>query len=144
LVPVFDHEPIPLRPDGRLRKRRATFPDANWRRSVIEYVRSEAQPVDKFGHQPRLYALSIRICKGLDFDDAVLFAAAGKDDAIAKVGRDTRYATFSNIVPVLERAVDELPSRLRLKIARLLASERVKHLKSLIAAIHAAAGELLH
>ena len=28
-----------------------------WRESIIDYIRTEAQPVDKFGHQPRLYAL---------------------------------------------------------------------------------------
>ena len=29
-----------------------------WRESVITYIRTEAQPADKFGHQPRLYALT--------------------------------------------------------------------------------------
>ncbi len=30
----------------------------DWRKSVVEYIRVEAQPEDKFGHQPRLYALA--------------------------------------------------------------------------------------
>jgi uncharacterized protein len=202
------------------------MPDPGWRQSVIEYIRSEGRPVDKFGHQPRLYALASRIGKGLKFDDDVLFAAAWMHDlgvflghrpsdpadlarwdhvpytiararellpalgfppakldavayaiahhqahndpveteaillrdadileqlgavgalrAIAKVGRDTRYPTFSSVMPVLQKAVDDLPSQLRLRSARLLAAKRVKHLKSLIAAIHAEAGQLLY
>jgi uncharacterized protein len=193
------------------------MPIPDWRTSVIDYIRAEARPVDKFGHQPRLYALACRIGKGLKFDDDVLFAAAWMHDlgvflghrpsdpdelaswdhvpytiartrellqawgfppeklaavasaianhqpqndpveleaiilrdadileqlgaigalrAIAKVGRDTRYPTFSTIVPVLKKAVDDLPAKLRLKSAQLLAAKRVKHSKSLIAAI---------
>jgi uncharacterized protein len=200
--------------------------DPDWRKSVIDYIRGEARPVDKFGHQPRLYALGSRIGKGLEFDDDVLFAAAWMHDlgvflghrpsdpaelarwdhvpytiartrelllawgfppskidavasaianhqpqndpleteaillrdadileqlgaigalrAIAKVGRDTRYPTFSTVVPVLQKAVDDLPAKLRLRSARLLAAERVKQLESLIAAIHSEAGQLLH
>jgi uncharacterized protein len=202
------------------------MPEPNWRQSVIDYIRAEARPVDKFGHQPRLYALACRVGKGSKFDDDVLFAAAwmhdlgvfighrpsdqaelarwdhvpytiartrelllewgfpsGKIDAVAsaianhqphndpveieavilrdadileqlgavgalraisKVGRDTRYPTFSAIVPVLQMAVDDLPPRLRLRSARLLAAKRVKHLESLLSAIHAEAGQLLH
>ena len=29
-----------------------------WRVSVMEYIRAQALPVDKYGHQPRLYALA--------------------------------------------------------------------------------------
>lgn len=202
------------------------MPVPDWRGSVIDYIRAEAHPIDKFGHQPRLYALASRIGQGLDFDDDILFAAAWMHDlgvfvghrpsdpdqlsrwdhipytvsrsrelliawgfppakidavataianhqphndpveieaiilrdadileqlgaigalrAIAKVGRDTRYPTFTSVVPVLQMAVDDLPSKLRLRSARLLAAERVNCLESLISAIHAEAGQLLH
>ena len=205
------------------------MPGQDWRQSVIDYIRNEARPVDKFGHQPRLYALATRIGKGLKFDDDILFAAAWMHDlgvflghrpsglsdpaqlerwdhvpytiartrellpawgfppekldavasaianhqphndpveieavilrdadileqlgavgafrAIAKVGRDTRYPTFSSVVPFLQRAVDELPPELRLSSARLLAAKRVKHLESLIAAVYTEAGQLLY
>ena len=30
-----------------------------WRDSVVAYIRAEARPVDKFGHQPRVYALAV-------------------------------------------------------------------------------------
>jgi uncharacterized protein len=196
-----------------------------WRESVIEYIRVEAQPPDKFGHQPRLYALACRIGEGMAFDDDILFAAAwmhdlgvflghrprdpeqlahwdhvpytiartlellpswgfpaGKLDAVAeairthqphdepshiegillrdadileqlgaigalrtlvKVGRDTRYSTFSSVLPVLRRAVAELPSRLHFDSARLLAEPRVLILGRFLSAIGDEAGELL-
>jgi len=202
------------------------MPHPDWRQSVVDYIRTEARPVEKFGHQPRLYALACRIGEGLNFDDDILFAAAWMHDlgvfvghrpddpdqlarwdhvpytiartrelllswgfppakldavayaianhqphndpaeteaiilrdadileqlgavgalrAISKIGRDTRYPTFSSVLPVLEKAVDDLPPRLRLTNARLLATKRVKHLESLIAAIHSEAGDLLH
>jgi uncharacterized protein len=52
----------------------------DWRQSVIDYIRAEASPVDKFGHQPRLYALACRLGQGLAYDDDILFAAAWMHD----------------------------------------------------------------
>lgn len=52
----------------------------DWRESVIEYIRIEARPEDKFGHQPRLYALAGTIGQDMDYDDDVLFAAAWMHD----------------------------------------------------------------
>jgi uncharacterized protein len=53
-----------------------------WRRSLVEYIRSEAQPTDKFGHQPRLYALACQIGggEGIAYDDDIVFAAAWMHD----------------------------------------------------------------
>ncbi len=197
-----------------------------WRQSVMAYIRAEAQPKDKFGHQPRLYALASTIGKGMDYDDDVLFAAAWMHDlgvyighrpsniaelerwnhvpytiartrellsacgfpveklegvteairthqpfdeptiteaiilrdadileqlgaigalrALAKVGRDTRYPTFSSVLPVLRRAADELPGKLRLESAKALAEPRIQVLKTLINAITTEAGDLLY
>jgi uncharacterized protein len=198
---------------------------AAWRDSVVAYIRAEAQPVDKFGHQPRVYALAVRLGQGMEYDDDILFAAAWMHDlgvflghrpqspeqleswdhvpytiartrellagwgfpaeklegvaeairthqpedepslaeaillrdadileqlgaigalrSLVKIGRDTRYATFSDVLPVLRGAVERLPGRLRLRSAQLLASGRVEVLKSLIGAIEEEAGELL-
>lgn len=198
----------------------------DWRQSVVAYIRGQAQPADKFGHQPRLYALACRIGDGMDFDDDVLFAAAWMHDlgvflghrprspeqltrwnhvpytitktrellagwgfpcakleavaeairthqphdepqhieglllrdadileqlgaigalrAIVKVGRDTRYPTFSSVLPVLRKAAGELPARLHFNSARLLAEPRVSVISRLIAAIEDEAGELLY
>ena len=198
---------------------------AAWRDSVMAYIRAEALPVDKFGHQPRLYALAVRLGQGMEYDDDILFAAAWMHDlgvflghrpqdpaqlegwdhipytvartrellagwgfpaekleavaeairthqpqdepqqvegillrdadileqlgaigalrALVKVGRDTRYATFSDVLPVLREAAEHLPEKLRLRSAQLLAAGRVQLLRSLIAAIEEEGGESL-
>lgn len=53
---------------------------ASWRQSVEDYIRAEALPKDKFGHQPRLYALACRLGEGMEFDDDIVFAAAWMHD----------------------------------------------------------------
>jgi uncharacterized protein len=198
---------------------------SGWREKVTEYIRREAQPVDKFGHQPRLYALAKRLGSGLDCDDDVLFASAWMHDlgvfaghrpqdkaelerwnhvpytieratallaewgfpenkleavaevirthqpqdepqtleavlirdadileqlgsvgaarALAKVGRDSRYATFSSVVPVLQKAVDQSPAKLRTEEARRLAGPRIERLRALLAGFEDEAGDLL-
>lgn len=200
--------------------------EAAWRERVRAYIRAEALPVDKYGHQPRLYALASRLGEGMAFDDDVLYAAAWMHDlgvftghrpsdpeelarwnhvpytvartrellaewgfpadkldgvaaairthqpqdepegteavllrdadileqlgavgalrALVKVGRDTRYATFTEVMPVLERAAEQLPGKLRLKSSRSLAEPRVAALRSLIAAVREEAGEMLY
>jgi uncharacterized protein len=197
----------------------------NWRESVIAYIRAEALPVDKFGHQPRLYALAVQIGQGMEYDDDVLFAAAWMHDlgvfighrpsdplelqrwnhvpytiarsrellagwgfpadkldavaeairthqpqdeatlieavllrdadileqlgaigalrAMVKVGRDTRYTTFSSVMPILEAAINQLPVRLRLNKSRSMAEPRIEFLRCLIFAIRNEAGSLL-
>jgi uncharacterized protein len=197
-----------------------------WRRSVIDYIRAEARPADKFGHQPRLYALATEIGSGMSYDDDILFAAAWMHDlgvflghrpedreqlsrwdhvpytiqrsrellsswgfppeklegvaqailhhqpkdepttvegtllrdadileqlgaigllrAAAKVGRDTRYPTFSSIVPVLSNAVNHLANQTRLMQTKVMAQPRVEMLRSFLAAIKNEAGDQLY
>ena len=199
--------------------------EVGWRESMVAYIRVEAQPADKFGHQPRLYALATRIGQGMDYDDGILFAGtwmhdlgvfvghrprnpeglacwdhvpytiarsrellrgwgfpAEKLDAVAdaiqnhqstgepekieatilhdadileqlgavgamrtivKVGRDTRYPTFSSVLPVLYRAVNHLPHKLRLISSMSMAEPRIEVLRSFIAAVEEEAGDLL-
>lgn len=200
--------------------------EAAWRERVRTYIRAETEPIDKFGHMPRLYALACRLGEGMAFDDDILFAAAWMHDlgvflghrpatpeelsrwnhvpytirrsrelltewgfpaeklegvaaairthqpqdepdgleatllrdadileqlgavgalrALVKVGRDTRFRTYSDVLPVLERAVETLPGKLRLKDAQRLAEPRVKILREFLAAARAEAGELLY
>jgi uncharacterized protein len=197
-----------------------------WRQSVMAYIRAEAQPVDKYGHQPRLYALAAAVGKGTEYDDDIVFAAAWMHDlgvylghrprdvkeltswnhvpytiarsrelldamgfphhkldgvseairthqpqddpgtieatilrdadileqlgaigalrAMVKVGRDTRYSTFSSVIPVLRKALEELPAKLRLPTAQTLAEPRVAALAAFLAAITSEAGDLLY
>jgi uncharacterized protein len=197
-----------------------------WRESLIAYIRAEATPADKFGHQPRLYALARQIAEGENCDDDVLFAAAWMHDlgvfldhrpadpielaawdhvpytvaksrellsgwgfptekltavaesirthqakdlavlaeavvlrdadileqlgaigalrAFVKVGRDTRFASYSDVVPVLERALEILPGKLQLPRSRNLAQGRVRVLADLLIAIREEAGQNLY
>jgi uncharacterized protein len=202
--------------------------DRDWRASVVEYIGREAQPRDKFGHQPRLYALACKIGEGegVACDDDIVFAAAWMHDlgvftghrphdpgelagwdhvpytisrtrellagwgfpaekidrvaaaisthqahqepveieavllhdadileqlgaigalrAFSKVGRDTRYESFSSVLTMLSRALNDLPSKLRLNHAKLLLSARVQTLRDILAAIESEAGDLLY
>lgn len=198
----------------------------NWREAVIEYIRIAAQPEDKFGHQPRLYALAKTIGQDIEYDDDILFAAVwmhdlgvflghrpqeaeqlsrwdhvpytismsrnlltewgfplekldgvaeairhhqAKDEpttvegtllrdadileqlgaigilrATVKVGRDTRYPSFSSILPVLSDAVNRLAYQTRLTGSKVMAQSRAEMLRSFLAAVHDEAGDMLH
>jgi uncharacterized protein len=198
---------------------------SDWRQSVIEYIRAEARPADKFSHQPRLYALACRIGQGLTFDDDILFAAAWMHDlgvfighrpsdpielaawdhvpytvartrellpawgfpieklddveqairthqsnddpaiieavllrdadileqlgaigairAFTKVGRDTRYQNFYEVLPVLRRALRDLPGKLRLTSAQEMAVPRIEALGLFISSLEKEANGLL-
>jgi uncharacterized protein len=180
---------------------------AGFRLPLAEYVRSQALPIDKLGHQPRLYALTALVGKGMSYDDDVVYAAAWLHDLgvfvghrpeepellarwdnvsyamqqapavlskcdfpatkvaqvveairthqphlnpsslegailrdadileqlgsigilrmAAKIGRDTRYPTFTNAVETLRKSLADLPGRLHLESARQLARPRI-------------------
>lgn len=198
----------------------------DWRTSVVDYIRVQAQPVDKFGHQPRLYALAAQLGENIAHDDDILFAAAWMHDlgvflghrpaapeelarwdhvpytiartrellpawgfpsekldgvaeairthqpkdqpvtieatllrdadileqlgaigllrAVAKIGRDSRYPSFSSVLPVLQDAVDRLPKMLHLNESLRLAEPRIDLLRGVICAVREEAGRLLH
>jgi uncharacterized protein len=59
---------------------------ADWRGAVAHYISGEAKPVDKYSHQPRLYALTQQIGSGMDYDDDVVYAAAWLHDLGVFVG----------------------------------------------------------
>jgi uncharacterized protein len=199
----------------------------DWRASVVEYIGREAQPRDKFGHQPRLYALACQIGEGEGFiyDDDIVFAAAWMHDlgvflghrpkdpeeldrwnhvpytvartrellagwgfpaekidrvaaaisthqahqnpveieaillrdadileqlgsigalrTFVKVGRDTRYESFSSVLTLLQGILIELPQKLHPNHSKLLATPRVQALRDFLFAIESEAGELL-
>ena len=199
--------------------------ESGWREHVQEYIRAEASPVDKYGHQPRLYALASQLGEELSYDDDVLFAACWLHDlgvflghrpqdpeqlkgwdhlpytiersrqllaawefpeeklesvaeairthqawdeplemaavllhdadileqlgaigimrALAKVGRDTRFDRFTQVAQNLQKAVNELPQRLRLNKSKELAASRIELLRQFLLAAQAEAGNLL-
>ena len=196
-----------------------------WRDALIEYLRQEAKPVEKFGHQPRLYALTQQIGKTFVYDDDVVFAACWLHDlgvfvghrpeepvvlaawdntayamektpgiltgmgfpmekipavleaiathqpaenpasiegvilrdadileqlgavgilrTVCKVGRDTRFHTFSDAVGALRKAAQVLPGQIRLESTRELMLARARVLEEFLGAVDSEAGELL-
>jgi uncharacterized protein len=188
--------------------------DQNFRLALAEYVRTQALPVDKLGHQPRLYALTQIVGEGLSYDDDVVYAAAWLHDlgvfighrpedpaelsgwdnvayamkhtpsalaavafpttkvaavveairthqphltpssvegmilrdadileqlgaigimrVTAKIGRDTRYPTFTNAAATLRKALADLPGQLHLKTAKAMARPRIALLEAFL------------
>jgi uncharacterized protein len=94
-------------------------------------------------HQPHDEPVAIEAILLRDADILEQLGAIGALRAIAKIGRDNRYPTFSSVVPVLRKAVDTLPGKIRTSSARALAAPRVEVLKLLLAAIDSEAAELL-
>jgi uncharacterized protein len=189
----------------------------HFRTALMDFIRREARPVEKYGHQPRLYELTQEIGKGLQYDDDVVFAAAWLHDlgvfvghrpenpvelakwdhvrytcerapqilkdagfpvervsgvlaairehqpqdnptsieatilcdadileqlgaigalrTVAKVGRDTRYATFSDAVKTLQKNLETLPDKIRLGSTKCLAEPRIAALRSFLNAV---------
>jgi uncharacterized protein len=188
-----------------------------YREALREYIRREARPFDKFGHQPRLYALARQVGAGRDFDDNVIFAAVWLHDlgvfighrpedpeslarwdsvawamekapavlrtvgfpeakiaavveairthqpsgepvtmegtivrdadileqlgaiailrTVSKVGRDTRFPTFTDAVASLRRSLQILPQQIRLDTTRALAAEKIRTLEVFLEAV---------
>jgi uncharacterized protein len=192
----------------------ATDAGYNFRSSLAAYVSSQALPVDKLGHQPRLYAWTRLVGRGLAYDDDVVYAAAWLHDlgvfighrpqdpvelsrwdsvgyamkqapaallqagfpttkvaqvveairthqphfspsaiegsilrdadileqlgaigilrVAAKIGRDTRYSTFTDAATTLRKALAELPGKLHLDTAKTLAQPKIALLEAFL------------
>src|SRR5271156_2443063 len=63
-----------------------TQEDYDFRSRLAAYVRSQALPIDKLGHQPRLYALTQLVGQGMSYDDDVVYAAAWLHDLGVFIG----------------------------------------------------------
>ena len=61
-------------------------PQTDYRKAIVEYVRLNAKPPDKFSHQPRLYRVASQLAAGQQHDDDVLFAAAWLHDIGVFIG----------------------------------------------------------
>jgi uncharacterized protein len=194
-----------------------TQEDYDFRSRLAEYVSGQALPIDKLGHQPRLYALTQLVGQGMSYDDDVVYAAAWLHDlgvfighrpedpealsrwdnvsyamnqapaalarcgfpatkvaqvveairthqphlsptsvegtilrdadileqlgaigilrVVAKIGRDTRYPTFTDAAGTLRKALADLPARLHLDNAKALAQPKIDLLESFLRAM---------
>ena len=88
------------------------MPPTDFRSAIADYLRTNARPVDKFSHQPRLYALAKRLGEGMAFDDDVLYAAAWLHDLGVFVGHrpedPVALAAWDNVAYAIERAPELL------------------------------------
>src|SRR5208337_3238266 len=78
-----------------------------------------------------------------DADILEQLGAIGILRAVAKVGRDTRYETFSSVIPVLRNALEYLPGQLRLGTSKDSAASRVELVRSFISALEEEAASQL-
>jgi uncharacterized protein len=78
-----------------------------------------------------------------DADILEQMGAIGTLRAAAKIGRDSRFPTFSSLLPVLRRAVEQLPNQLHLSQSRPLAAARAELMRAFMAAVESEAGDLL-
>lgn len=84
-----------------------------YRHAIVDYVRTNANPPDKFSHQPRLYALARNLAGSQPFDDDVLHAAAWLHDIGVFIGHRPEdpkaLAKWDNVA----YAVEKVPSLLQ-------------------------------
>jgi uncharacterized protein len=191
----------------------------NFRPAIVEYIRAQAKPVDKFSHQERLCALTREVGAGQEYDDDAVFAAVWLHDLgvfmghrpedvaalskwdhlayaverapallrgfgfpeakiplvteairshlpsgnpaeiegvilrdadileqlgaagilrnVCKIGRDTRFAVFPDVLRLLQKNLESLPAQLRLPASRKLAEPRIHVLKAFLDAASA-------
>jgi len=81
---------------------------SDFRQAIRDYIAREARPVEKFGHQPRLYALALQVGAGHAYDDDVVFAAAWLHDIGVFIGHRPEdpdaLARWDNAAYAVERA----------------------------------------
>lgn len=85
---------------------------SSYRQPLAEYIAEQAQPVDKFGHQPRLYALACAVGAGLSYDDDILYAAAWMHDLGVFLGHRPEdpgaLAKWNNVTYAIEKTPEIL------------------------------------
>jgi len=84
----------------------------DFRTAIIDYIRAEARPVDKFSHQERLYALTREIGAGETYDDDVVFAAAWMHDLGVFIGHRLEDLEALAKWDMIAYAVDRVPALL--------------------------------
>ena len=94
-------------------------------------------------HQPHDTPQSLEATILRDADMLEQLGAIGILRAVAKVGRDTRFPTFTPAVAALRRAIDTLPPRMLLPTTRVLAAPRIALLRDFLAGVEQEAQDCL-
>jgi uncharacterized protein len=93
---------------------------------VVEAIRT---------HQPHLTPTSVEGTILRDADILEQLGAVGILRVVAKVGRDTRYPTFTDAAGTLRKALADLPGKLHLESAKALARPKIDLLESFLRAM---------
>jgi uncharacterized protein len=84
----------------------------NYRQRLIDYIRENARPVDKFSHQARLYKLAQRLGEGEVYDDDVVFGACWIHDLGVFIGHrpedPSALAQWDHLAYVLQKGPEVL------------------------------------
>ena len=79
-----------------------------YRAALKTYLEATANPTHKYGHQPRLYALTQQIGQGLAYDDDVVYAAVWLHDLGVFIGHrpesDAALKTWDHVAYITEKA----------------------------------------
>ena len=86
---------------------------SDFRTSIVEYIREQAKPVDKFSHQERLYALTKEVGAGQVYDDDAVFAAAWMHDLGVFIGHRPEELTALANWDMIGYAVGCVPGLLK-------------------------------
>lgn len=85
-----------------------------YRQAIADYIRDQARPVDKYSHQPRLYATARQLGQGQTYDDDVLYAASWLHDLGVFIGHRpddlAALAKWDNVA----YAVKQVPNLLKI------------------------------
>ncbi len=83
-----------------------------YREGLVEYIRANAKPPDKFSHQVRLYRLACELAGAQPYDDDVLYAAAWLHDLGVFIGHrpedPVKLASWDHVAYVLREAAPVL------------------------------------
>jgi uncharacterized protein len=85
----------------------------NYRQAVVDYIRAQARPPDKFSHQPRLHRLAAQLAEDQPYDDDVLHAAAWLHDLGVFMGHRPEDPAALAVWDHIAYAVREAPGLLR-------------------------------
>jgi uncharacterized protein len=81
---------------------------SDFRTSLVDYIRANARPWDKFSHQARLYRLAVALAADAKFDDDVLFGAAWLHDLGVFLGHrpeeSPALAKWDHLAYVIQKA----------------------------------------
>jgi uncharacterized protein len=91
-------------------------------------------------HQPKDDPTSLEATILRDADILEQLGAIGILRTVSKVGRDSRFPRFSDAVAALQRALHELPGKIRLDSTRRLAEPRIRLLQAFLDAVEDESG----